>query len=61
MLFLFYKAADRLVVVNPIFIDELVQYGIEREKIYYIPNYVSKDKFYKKAMKKGSQFVLSMA
>ena len=45
----FYKAADRLVVVNPIFIDELVQYGIEREKIYYIPNYVSKDKFYKKS------------
>lgn len=28
----FYKSADRLVVVNPSFIDELVNYGIEREK-----------------------------
>lgn len=45
----FYKSADRLVVVNPSFIDELVKYGIERDKIYYIPNYVSKDKFYRKS------------
>lgn len=45
----FYKAADRLVVVNPTFIDELVKYGIDRNKIYYIPNYVSKEKFYKKS------------
>lgn len=45
----FYKSADRLVVVNPSFIDELVRFGIEREKIYYIPNYVSKEKFYRKS------------
>lgn len=44
----FYDCADYLVVVNPIFIDDLVKYGIKREKIVYIPNYVSKDKFYKK-------------
>lgn len=44
----FYKAADRLVVVNPTFIDELVRFGIDRDKIYYIPNYVSKEKFHKK-------------
>ncbi len=42
----FYKAADRLVVVNPTFIDSLVEYKIPREKIYYIPNYVSKERFH---------------
>ena len=45
----FYKSADRLVVVNPSFIDALVEYGIDRNKIYYIPNYVSKEKFYCKS------------
>lgn len=42
----FYNLADRLVVVNPTFIDELVKYGIDRDKITYIPNFVSKDKFH---------------
>lgn len=41
-----YKAADHLVVVNPIFIQSLHKYGIPKEKITYIPNYVSKDDFY---------------
>ncbi len=45
----FYKAADRLVVVNPTFIKDLVNFGIPKDKIYYIPNYVSKDMFYKKS------------
>lgn len=44
----FYNKADHLVVVNPIFIDDLVKFGIDRKKITYIPNYVSRDKFYKK-------------
>lgn len=44
----FYNKADHLVVVNPIFIDDLVKFGIKREKITYIPNYVSREKFYKK-------------
>ena len=44
----FYNKADHLVVVNPIFIDDLVRFGIDREKITYIPNYVSREKFYKK-------------
>lgn len=44
----FYNKADHLVVVNPIFIDDLVKFGIDRDKITYIPNYVSKEKFYKK-------------
>lgn len=42
----FYRSADRLVVVNPCFIDDLVAYGIERERIYYIPNFVSKEQFH---------------
>ena len=44
----FYNKADHLVVVNPIFIDDLVKFGIDRDKITYIPNYVSKEKFFKK-------------
>ena len=48
----FYNTADYLVVVNPIFIEDLVSIGIPREKITYIPNYVSKDKFYKYSSEK---------
>lgn len=51
----FYKTADYLVVVNPIFIKELVKLGIEEEKIKYIPNYVSKEKFFKQDYKKVQQ------
>lgn len=43
-----YKAADYLIVVNPIFMDSLAKYGIKREKMVYIPNYVSKEDFYTK-------------
>lgn len=48
----FYQSADALVVVNPIFIEELAKYDIDREKIFYIPNYVSKDTFYKESEEK---------
>lgn len=51
----FYKAADYLVVVNPDFINKLVDHGIERDKIVYIPNYVSKDKFYPKTLDERSK------
>lgn len=44
----FYKKADYLVVVNPIFKRDLMQYDIEEEKIKYIPNYVSKKMFFVK-------------
>lgn len=47
----FYKNADYLVVVNPIFKKDLIEYGIDENKITYIPNYVSKDKFYLKSEK----------
>ncbi|MBW1605393.1 glycosyltransferase family 4 protein [Lactobacillus sp. Sy-1] len=42
----FYKRMDHIVVVNPMFIDKLAHYGIDKEKITYIPNFVSKDEFY---------------
>jgi 1,2-diacylglycerol-3-alpha-glucose alpha-1,2-galactosyltransferase len=43
----FYKSMDYLITVNPYFIDKLVEYGIPREKVTYIPNYVSPKRFFK--------------
>lgn len=51
----FYHTADHLVVVNPIFINDLVEFGIERQKIHYIPNYVSKETFFKESQEKINQ------
>lgn len=42
----FYRHADYLVTVNPSFIDALVTYGISRDRITYIPNFVSRDTFF---------------
>ncbi len=42
----FYKRMDQIVVVNPIFIDALVKYGIKRDRVQYIPNFVAKKEFY---------------
>ncbi|WP_220751096.1 glycosyltransferase family 4 protein [Apilactobacillus xinyiensis] len=42
----FYKRMDHIVVVNPTFIPKLEQYGISKDKITYIPNFVSKKEFY---------------
>ncbi len=42
----FYKKADYLVVVNPDIVDNLLDYGIERDKIEYIPNFVDDKMFY---------------
>ena len=44
----FYKRMDQIVVVNPIFIDKLGEYGINPKKVRYIPNFVSKSEFYPK-------------
>ncbi len=44
----FYNRMDYLVTVNSYFIDELVRYGVQRDRIVYIPNYVSGDVFYRK-------------
>lgn len=45
----FYKSADYLIVVNPTFMDKLAKFKIKREKMVYIPNYVSKADFYAKS------------
>ena len=42
----FYKQMDFLVTVNPYFIDILEQYGIPRDKVTYIPNFVSDEAFF---------------
>ena len=42
----FYKSMDYLVTVNPDFVDRLASYGIERDRIQFIPNYVSNTQFY---------------
>ena len=47
-----YRKADEIVVVNPIFIDPLVKLGMKRENISYIPNYVSKENFFKQDEKR---------
>ncbi|MEG3039917.1 MAG: glycosyltransferase family 4 protein, partial [Erysipelotrichaceae bacterium] len=40
-----------LIVVNPMFMKDLAKYGIKKERMVYIPNYVSKDDFYEKSKK----------
>ncbi|MGL5972977.1 MAG: glycosyltransferase family 4 protein [Oscillospiraceae bacterium] len=42
----FYKKMDYLVTVNPYFIDRLAFYGIDRNKVSYIPNFVSEEEFF---------------
>ncbi len=42
----FYSSMDKLVVVNPYFIDVLNDYGISKSKIEYIPNFVSTERFH---------------
>ncbi|MCP0887921.1 glycosyltransferase family 4 protein [Ligilactobacillus sp. WILCCON 0076] len=51
----FYKRMDSLVVVNPSFIQKLEQYNIPKDKITYIPNFVSKKEFYKITVKNKYQ------
>jgi 1,2-diacylglycerol-3-alpha-glucose alpha-1,2-galactosyltransferase len=43
----FYKSVDHIVVVNPYFIDVLKKYNIDEQKVTYIPNFVSEDRFYR--------------
>lgn len=45
----FYQEMDQLVVVNPMFIDKLVALGFDRNKITYIPNYVSDVTFHRQS------------
>ncbi|MCS4488359.1 glycosyltransferase family 4 protein [Streptococcus sciuri] len=43
----FYNRMDHLVVVNPSFIEDLVAFGIDRDKITYIPNFVNSEKWFR--------------
>ena len=52
----FYKRMDQIVVVNPVFIDKLVKYGIDRDKVKYIPNFVSKKQFYRGSLVRKNAF-----
>ena len=42
----FYKSMDYLVTVNPYFIKRLGAYGVDTEKVTYIPNYVCDTQFF---------------
>lgn len=42
-----YRKADEIVVVNPSFIPPLIELGIPKENITYIPNFVNHEKFHK--------------
>ncbi len=42
----YYKSMDALVTVNPWFIHKLADYGIPKERVTYIPNFVSNETFY---------------
>lgn len=42
----FYKSMDHLVTVNPYFIGRLEEYGVDRNKVTFIPNFVSDKTFY---------------
>lgn len=42
----FYKSMDYLVTVNPYFIGRLAHYGVPKEKVTYIPNFVSSEVFH---------------
>ncbi|WP_429971861.1 glycosyltransferase family 4 protein [Fructilactobacillus sp. Tb1] len=42
----FYRRMDEIVVVNPTFIPKLEKYGINKDQITYIPNFVSKNEFH---------------
>lgn len=52
----FYKRMDQIVVVNPIFINKLVDYGIDAGKVKYIPNFVSKEVFYPQSLAEKNAF-----
>lgn len=50
-----YRKADEIVVVNPAFIPPLMELGIKKENITYIPNFVDHEKFYKISEKERNE------
>lgn len=51
----FYKTADKLVVVNSFYKDELIKNGLDPSKVVYVPNYVSNQIFYQVDESKKSE------
>jgi 1,2-diacylglycerol-3-alpha-glucose alpha-1,2-galactosyltransferase len=51
----FYKRMDKLVVVNPSFKKELIDLGLQEEKIEYIPNFVSSSLFHEKSIEEKNK------
>lgn len=51
----FYKKADEVVVVNPYFKKDLLNIGLKEDKITYIPNYVSNERFFKLSKEKRDE------
>ena len=41
-----YLKSDYLVVVNPNYVEEMQKLGYDKNRIFYIPNYVSNENFY---------------
>lgn len=52
----FYRKAKEIVVVNPAFIPPLVDLGISRDRITYIPNFVSEEDFFKATAERKQEF-----
>lgn len=52
----FYKRMDHIVVVNPSFILKLEAFKIPKERVTYIPNFVSKKVFYEKSVEEKQAF-----
>ncbi len=42
----FYRKADEVIVVNPYYMKSLEEIGIPKDRITYIPNYVSNEEFH---------------
>lgn len=42
----FYKRGKELVTVNPDYVNRLIELGFDKNRITYIPNYVSKERFH---------------
>lgn len=47
----FYRRADHLVTVNPVYVDQLVKLGFDPKRVHYIPNCVSTETFHPLSIK----------
>lgn len=51
-----YLKSDYLVVVNPTYIDEMIKLGVNKDRIFYIPNIVSNEIFFVVSDKEKKQY-----